>query len=88
MQFYADRMNITTTYLSRVVKELTGNTVLGYLSNFLYNEICIQLKTTEKSISEIALDLRFNDQSALTNFFRAKTGISPLAYRKNAKAQG
>ena len=88
VQFYADRMNITTTYLSRVVKELTGNTVLGYLSNFLYNEICIQLKTTEKSISEIALDLRFNDQSALTNFFRAKTGISPLAYRKNAKAQG
>ena len=86
VQFYADRMNITTTYLSRVVKELTGNTVLGYLSNFLYNEICIQLKTTEKSISEIALDLRFNDQSALTNFFRAKTGISPLAYRKNAKA--
>lgn len=82
IQFYADRMNITSTYLSRIVKEMTGNTVFGYLSSFLYNEICIQLKTTEKTISEIAFDLNFSDQSALTNFFRSKSGISPLAYRK------
>lgn len=82
VQFYADRLNISPTYLSRTIKELTGNTVFGYLSNFLYNEICIQLKTTEKTISEIADDLNFSDQSALTNFFRSKSGISPLAYRK------
>jgi AraC-like DNA-binding protein len=82
IQFYADSMNVSTAYLSRTIKELTGNTVFGYLSNFLYNEICIQLKTTEKTISEIADDLNFGDQSALTNFFRSKTGMSPLAYRK------
>ena len=82
IQFYADRMNVSTAYLSRIVKELTGNTVFGYLSNFLYNEICIQLKTTDKTMSEIAEELNFNDQSALTNFFRSKTGMSPLAYRK------
>lgn len=82
LQFYADRMNISTTYLSRTIKELTGNTVLSYLSNFLYNEICIQLRTTDKTISEISEDLNFSDQSALTNFFRSKTGCSPLSYRK------
>jgi AraC-like DNA-binding protein len=82
IQFYADRMNMTSTYLSRVVKELTGHTVFSYLSHFLYNEICIQLKTTEKTISEIADELNFNDQSALTNFFRTKAGMSPLSYRK------
>ena len=85
LQFYADHMNVSTTYLSRTIKELTGNTVLGYLNNFLYNEICIQLKTTEKTISEIADDLNFNDQSALTNFFRTKSGSSPLTYRKTAE---
>ena len=83
IQFYADRMNITSTYLSRVVKELTGNTVFSYLSNFLYNEICIQLKTTDKTISEIADELNFSDQSALTNFFRTKASMSPLSYRKS-----
>ena len=84
LQFYADRMNVSTTYLSRTIKELTGNTVFGYLSNFLYNEISIQLKTTDKTISEIADDLCFSDQSALTNFFRSKAGCSPLSYRKNS----
>lgn len=87
VQFYADSMNISPTYLSRTIKELTGNTVLGYLSNFLYNEICIQLKNSDKTISEIAFDLNFSDQSALTNFFRTKSGISPLAYRKGKTRQ-
>ena len=85
LQFYADRLNISPTYLSRTIKELTGNTVFGYLSNFLYNEICIQLKTTDKTISEIADDLNFNDQSALTNFFHTKSGMSPLSYRKKKR---
>jgi len=84
IQFYANRLNISPAYLSRIVRELTGNTVYGYLSNFVYNEICRQLKTTEKSISEIADELNFNDQSALTNFFRSKTGCSPLSYRKSS----
>ena len=87
LQFYADRMNVSTTYLSRTIKELTGNTVFGYLSNFLFNEICIQLKTTDKTISEIADDLSFSDQSALTNFFRSKTGCSPLSYRKSSSSR-
>lgn len=84
VQFYADHMNISPTYLSRTIKELTGNTVMGYLSNFLFNEICIQLKTTDKTISEIAFDLNFSDQSALTNFFRSKSNVSPMAYRKSS----
>ena len=84
VQFYANRMNISPTYLSRTIKELTGNTVMGYLSNFLFNEICIQLKTTDKTISEIAFDLNFSDQSALTNFFRSKSNVSPMAYRKSS----
>ena len=82
LQFYADHLNITSTYLSRIVKELTGNTVYGYLSHFLFNEICIQLKTTDKTMSEIAEELNFGDQSAFTNFFHTKSGMSPLAYRK------
>ena len=84
IQFYADHLNVSSTYLSRTIKELTGNTVFSYLSNFLYNEICIQLKTTDKTISEIADELNFSDQSALTNFFRTKAGMSPLSYRKSS----
>jgi AraC-like DNA-binding protein len=83
IKFYADQLNITPTYLSRTVKDLSGNTVYGYLSSFLYNEICNLLKTTDMTMSEIADELNFNDQSALTNFFKAKSRTTPLAYRNN-----
>lgn len=82
VKFYADKMNITPTYLSRVVKEMSGNTVLGYLSTFLYNEACKLLKTTDMTITEISNELNFNDPPAFTNFFKTKAGVSPLAYRK------
>ncbi len=81
VKFYADKLNITTAYLSRTVREISGNTVYGYLSSFLYNEACRLLKTSSMTIGEIADDLSFNDQSAFTNFFKQKSGVSPLAYR-------
>ena len=85
IKFYADQLNITTTYLSRTVKELSGNTVYGYLSSFLYNEICKMLKSTDMTMSDIADELNFNDQSALSNFFKQKSGMTPLAYRKSRR---
>ena len=33
------------------------------------------------SIGEIADALSFSDQSALTNFFKMRAGMTPLAYR-------
>ena len=81
IKFYADKLNITTAYLSRTVRTVSGNTVYGYLSNFLYNEACRLLKTTSMTIGEIAEELSFNDQSAFTNYFKQRSGMSPLAYR-------
>ena len=85
VQFYADRMNITPVYLTRTVKEVSGNTVLAYLQSMLYNEACVQLSSTSKSIGEISEELRFNDQSAFSNFFKLHSGMSPVAYRGNKK---
>lgn len=82
INFYADRMNITPTYLSRIVREVSGNTVCGYLQSFLYSEACKMLKMTDKTIGEISTELKFNDQSAFTKFFKLKSGISPKAYRE------
>ena len=83
IKFYADNLNITTTYLSRTVKEMSGQTVNGYLNNFLYNEICKLLRSSSYNMSEIADFLYFNDQSALTNFFKSRSGMTPGAYRRS-----
>lgn len=83
IKFYADNLNITTTYLSRTVKEMSGQTVNGYLNTFLYNEICKLLRSSSYNMSEIADVLYFNDQSALTNFFKSRSGMTPGAYRRS-----
>ena len=83
IKFYADHLNITTTYLSRTVKEMSGQTVNAYLNTFLYNEICKLLRSSNYNISEISEMLFFNDPSALTNFFKVRSGLTPGAYRRS-----
>lgn len=85
IQFYADKLGITTTYLSRVVKEISGNTVNDHLTRRVFHEACNLLKTTDDTIGEIAFELGFKDQSAFTNFFKLHAGSSPKAYRKPAE---
>lgn len=82
LSFYADLQNITPNYLSRTIKELTGITPYSFIANSLYNEICVQLRTTDKTINEIADELGFSNHSAMTNFFKLKSNMTPQAYRK------
>jgi AraC-like DNA-binding protein len=82
LKFYADQLNITSTYLSRTIREISGHTVYDYLESLLYDDACSLLKTTCKSIGEIAELLSFHDQAAFSNFFKQRSGMSPLAFRK------
>lgn len=81
IRFYADKLNVSTAYLSRLVKEISGSTVNDHVTSLVYKEICNLLKQTDMTIGEIATSLNFSDQSALTNFFKLHSGMTPLAYR-------
>ncbi len=81
IHFYADKLNVSTAYLSRLVKEISGSTVNDHVSSLLYKEICNLLKQSDMTMGEIADSLHFSDQSALSNFFKLRSGMSPLAYR-------
>ncbi len=83
IQFYADKIGITTTYLSRVVKEISGTTVNDHLTRRVYHEACNLLKTTTKTMGEIAYELGFKDQSAFTNFFKLHAKCSPKTFRND-----
>jgi AraC-like DNA-binding protein len=81
IEFYASKLCITTTYLSRIVREISSNTVNCFISELLYNECCHYLKSTDMQISEIAEILNFATQSSLGKFFKKYSGMSPYAYR-------
>ena len=81
IRFYASKMNVSTAYLSRLVKEISGSTINEHVISLIYKEACNLLSHSSMSIGEIADALSFSDQSALTNFFKMRAGMTPLAYR-------
>ena len=81
IRFYASNMNVSTAYLSRLVKEISGSTINEHVTSLIYKEACNLLSHSDMSIGEIADALSFSAQSALTNFFKMRAGMTPLAYR-------
>ena len=79
--FYADQLCITTTHLSRIVRQITGRTVVDYINRMLLMEASWLLQNTNLSIQEIAERLNFATQSTFTRFFSRLKGTSPKAFR-------
>lgn len=82
IQFYADKLCVSSTYLSRVVKEVSGNTVGDLLALLTYNEACNLLLYSDKTVGEISYELHFHDQPAFTHFFQQHSGTTPLRFKR------
>ena len=80
--FYASRLNISSVYLSRVVRQVTGRTVIDYVNQMLMMETAFLLRTSNLSIQQIADRLHFADAPSLSKFFLRMKGLSPREYRK------
>lgn len=80
--FYAHRLNVSSTYLSRIVRRISDRTVKSFIEYNITSEAIRLLKSTKLSINEIAWELNYADQSSFTKFFTRRLGISPLQYRR------
>ena len=81
INFYASRLSVTTTYLSRIIRRQTGKTATYFLGGMLYAEACRLLTRTDYTAQQIAEELNFSDQSAFGKFFKSKAGVSPHIFR-------
>ena len=79
--FYADALNITTTYLSRIVKSLSGRTVVECIDEMLAVEAVWLLKSTPLTVAQIADRLNFSTSAAFDKFFKRMRGCTPLSVR-------
>ncbi len=78
---YAGLIGITANHLTQTVKLLTGKTSTQIIKAKQLLEIKRLLVHTNLSVSEIANQLNFDDQSYFTKFFKRETGLTPLQYR-------
>ncbi len=82
VEFYASQLNVSSHYLTLIVKRITGQSVCDFIFEMLHSEACTLLTHSKLSIQEIATLLNFSDQSSFGKFFKRKAGISPVDYRK------
>ncbi len=82
VQKYASELNISSKYLYDVVKATFGKTPRDFINDMLLLEAKVQLGSTDKTISEIAFDLQFDDQAHFSHFIKQKSGMSPVALRQ------
>jgi len=80
---YASMMHVSPKHLSDLVKEATGKTPRQMINDVILLESKVLLGSTDKSITAIAHELRFEDQSHFSHFIKQQTGSSPVELRKN-----
>lgn len=82
VQFYADKLHLSTQYLSSFLKQNTGKSTLQWIDHVLVLHAKTLLKSSNLSIKEISNELEFTDTSVFCRYFKRNTGISPKLYRE------
>lgn len=82
LEMVADRMRITTSYLSTYFKGKTGVNFKDYLTNLRMTKAKQLLQETDLKIQDIALRVGYQNRNPFIRMFRKHTGLSPRDYRK------
>ena len=68
-------------------REVTGQSVVDYLTDIRLNFALDQMKYTASTLEEIAENTGFGTYTYFHRVFRRKIGVSPGAYRKNYRTE-
>jgi len=71
----------TLDHLNRQLQTEIGTTVGGLLNRLRLEEATRELRTTERSIGEIAAAIGIDDQNYFARWFRKQTGQTPTRWR-------
>lgn len=83
VQYVSDNLNVSASYLSRLLRTLTGQTTQQHIHDKLIEKAKEKLSTTELSVSEIAYELGFEYSQSFSKLFKRKTNQSPSEFRQS-----
>ena len=83
VQYIAEKLNISPSYLSGLLKALTGQSTQQHIHDKLLEKAKEKLSTTNLSISEIAYELGFEHAQSFSKLFKLKNNLSPLEFRQS-----
>ncbi|MDH6356165.1 AraC family transcriptional regulator [Parabacteroides sp. PF5-9] len=85
VDFYADKLCITSRYLSTIAKEISGSTATECITRVVMVNARTLLTTTEMSIQQISDKLNFPNPSFFSKHFKKNTGMTPKECRNLRK---
>lgn len=81
--YLANQLNISTRYLSDLLKQQTGHTTQQLIQDKIIDLSKDRLTSTQMSVSEIAYQLGFEYPQSFSKLFKIKTNQTPLEYRQS-----
>lgn len=82
VSFYADKLYLTSRYLSTVIRETSGQTVMQWINQAVILEAKVLLKHSDLLVFQISDELNFPNPSFFSKFFKRMTGMTPAEYQK------
>ena len=82
VNFYADKLCLTPHYLSTIIREASGQTVMQWINQSVVLEAKVLLKHSDLLIFQISDELNFPNPSFFSKFLKRMTGMTPAEYQK------
>lgn len=83
VEYFAGKLNLSPHYLTDMLRSLTGQSTQIHIHEKLIEKAKERLATTTLSVSEIAYELGFEHPQSFSKLFKAKTELSPSAFRES-----
>lgn len=81
LEYYANKLNVTTKYLSDASRTFTERGASYWVNRFTTSKICYLLKSSPMSLSELADKFCFSSPSHFYVYFQKQIGMSPSEFR-------
>ncbi|MDD3079874.1 MAG: helix-turn-helix transcriptional regulator [Paludibacter sp.] len=82
---YADMLAVTSDYLNKTVKSITGKSAKEHIQSKLIVEAKRSLLFTSLSSKELSYELGFDESAHFNNFFKKSTGLTPTEFRSTIR---
>ncbi|MPS64799.1 helix-turn-helix transcriptional regulator [Chryseobacterium sp.] len=85
VQYLADELHLSPSYLSDMLRNLTGQNAQQHIQARLIEKAKEKLSTTDLSVSQIAYELGFEHSQSFSRLFKSKTNQSPIDFKSSLK---
>ncbi len=83
LQAIADHIHVNNSYLSRLYKKETGESIIDAINKYRIDTAKILLKNPQSKVFEVACSVGIEDPAYFTHVFTKYTGMSPKEFKVN-----